>query len=158
MRILTVCYVAAAVFVASCRESTEPAASSAPKVKTTATSSPPDLPHDINVVLPVSKGAVERCRLGSELGQDGTVSTVTDRFGAEDRVTLTMTLRQAPEPLQVALRVLNAKGKQVAIVEKAATGLREVTLTLPEPLEPGRYKTEGYWGGNVACEQKIRVD
>ncbi|HVG24458.1 MAG TPA: hypothetical protein VND45_09915 [Thermoanaerobaculia bacterium] len=102
---------------------------------------------------------LSRCETGSQLGNDSLVATPKDTFAAEDPVYLSMWLTEAaPGGLQLSLRVSDEEGKEIGTARRDdAGGTRAVTLQVGEPLEPGRYKLEGFWGGNLACEKSISV-
>jgi hypothetical protein len=101
---------------------------------------------------------LSRCEAGSRLGNDGLVATPAATFAENEPVYLSMWLAQAPEGLQLALRVLDAEGDEIGTARRDdAGGARAVTLQVGEPLKPGSYKLEGFWGGNLACEKSISV-
>jgi hypothetical protein len=161
MSALGILCVATTLALVGCQRGEQDATTGAAKATTTvdATSTdPPALPRNINVVLPVAKGMISRCVAGSSLDASGTVTDGQTEFENGERISVSMWLLQAPEPLQVAVRFVDSKGKEAAIVRKPATGLRVATLTLEKPLPAGHYKAEGYWGGNIGCELKITVE
>ena len=101
---------------------------------------------------------LSRCEAGSVIGADSLVTTPSDTFGKGETIYLSMWLAQAPQELQVALRVLDAEENEVGTARRDdAGGQRAVTLEVGEPLPPGRYKLEGLWGGNLVCEKRISV-
>ena len=66
-----------------------------------------------------------------------------------------MRLNESPEKLAVSVRILQGE-KEIDTVQQPAAGKTSVTLRLPK-LKPGKYKLEGIWGGNRACEEEIEV-
>jgi hypothetical protein len=101
---------------------------------------------------------LSRCEAGSKLGSDGVVSTPAATFGEQDSIYLSMWLAEAPKGLQLAMRVLDDDGNEIGTARRDnAGGARAVTLHVGETLEPGRYKLEGFWGGNLVCEKSISV-
>ncbi|HYC91109.1 MAG TPA: hypothetical protein VEO54_17960 [Thermoanaerobaculia bacterium] len=101
---------------------------------------------------------LSRCEAGSQLGGDGLVARPASTFGEQDSIYLSMWLSEAPEGLQLALRVLDADGNEIGTARRDdAGGARAVTLQVGEPLKPGKYKLEGFWGGNLVCEREISV-
>jgi hypothetical protein len=101
---------------------------------------------------------LSRCEAGSQLGNDGLVAAPAATFGEQDSIYLSMWLSQAPEGLQLALRVVDEEGNEIGTARRDdAGGARAVTLQVGETLEPGKYKLEGFWGGNLVCEKPISV-
>lgn len=99
-----------------------------------------------------------RCESGSRLGADSLVSTPSVTFQSGDPIYLSMWLAEAPEGLQLAMRVVDAEENEVGTARRDdAGGKRAVTLEVGEPLAPGRYTLEGFWGGNLVCEKAISV-
>ena len=70
---------------------------------------------------------------------------------------LTIWLSESPKELQVSMRVLDANKREVARATKPANGAKVITLKLDRKLDPGKYRVEGVWGGNVACEQEVEI-
>lgn len=101
---------------------------------------------------------LSRCEAGSQLGNDQLVAKPADTFRQGDPVYLSMWLAEAPEGLQLALRVLDEQENEIGTARRDdAGGARAVTLQVGEELAPGRYKLEGFWGGNLVCEKQISV-
>lgn len=101
---------------------------------------------------------LSRCEAGSQLGPDGLVSQPAATFRTSDPVHLSMWLAQAPQELQVALRVLDADGNEIGVARRDdAGGLKAITMRVGEDLQPGNYTLEGFWGGNLVCEKQIEV-
>jgi hypothetical protein len=101
---------------------------------------------------------LSRCEAGTELGGDGLVARPASTFGEQDAVYLSMWLAEAPEGLQLALRVVDDDGNEVGTARRDdAGGARAVTLHVGEPLQSGNYTLEGFWGGNLVCEKPISV-
>lgn len=101
---------------------------------------------------------LSRCESGSQLGPDGLVSQPSTTFRTADPIHLSMWIRESPEGLQLAMRVLDADDDEVGIARRDdAGGARAVTMKVGQELEPGKYRLEGYWGGNLVCEKTIEV-
>ena len=101
---------------------------------------------------------LSRCEVGTQLGGDGLVAKPASTFGGKDPIYLSMWLAEAPEGLQLAMRVVDDEGNEVGTARRDdAGGARAVTLHVGEQLQPGTYTLEGFWGGNLACEKPISV-
>lgn len=101
---------------------------------------------------------LSRCESGAQLGPDGLVSVPTNTFKTTDPVHMTMWLRTAPDELQVSLRVLDANDDEIGVARRNdVEGAKAVTLRVGQDLEPGKYKLEGFWGGNLVCEKGVEV-
>jgi hypothetical protein len=101
---------------------------------------------------------LSRCEAGSQLGNDSLVASPASEFGENDSIYLSMWLAEAPEGLQLALRVVDEEGNEIGTARRDdAGGARAATLQVGEALEPGRYTLEGFWGGNLVCEKPISV-
>jgi len=99
-----------------------------------------------------------RCEAGTRLGEDGLVAEPASTMRPDEPVYLSMWLAQAPEGLQVALRVLDGDENEIGTARRDdAGGVRAVTLQIGEELKPGKYKLEGFWGGNLVCEKNVEV-
>jgi hypothetical protein len=72
-------------------------------------------------------------------------------------VSMTIWLTESPEDLQVSMRVRDSNDDEVASVMKPAKGANVITLALDQKLAAGKYRVEGVWGGNVACERDVVV-
>ena len=101
---------------------------------------------------------LSRCEAGSRLGPDGLVSTPSSTFQTGDPVYLSMWLTESPNELQLAMRVLDGDDNEIGIARRDdAGGAKAVTMKVGQALEPGQYKLEGFWGGNLVCEKGIEV-
>jgi len=99
-----------------------------------------------------------RCEAGSQLGPDGLVSAPAATFKPADAIHLSMWLAETPAELQVAMRVVDADDREIGIARRdIPAGANAVTMKVGEDLKPGRYKLEGFWGGNLVCEKSVRV-
>lgn len=153
----------ALVLLIACRRETPVAnttAAGTTATQSTATTAPP--PEDlagqkVDTTVPVPPKVVPQCIAGSELGNNGGVTKPSSSFGPKDPIYFTMWLDEAPPGLQVSVKLLDEDGKEVATVPKPAEGLKVATLTVPRPKKGGKYKLEGFWGGNFVCEARIEV-
>lgn len=110
----------------------------------------------VNQVIPIPPRVVPRCAAGSVLGADGSASPKAD-FAKKDKIYFSMWLNEAPAGLQVHVKVFDEKDQPVTAVPLPAEGLKLATVEVPRPAKPGKYRLEGYWGGNWVCEQYIDV-
>ncbi len=146
------------VFLA-CRK--EVAAPPPPQPTSTVTAfegKPQDMKNaDVDKVILLPLSVVPQCYTGSILGENGAVSTASTSFGKKDPIYFSMWLKEAPAGLRVSVKVLDDKGKEVAVVQRDAAGLKIATLTIPTPPKAGKYRLEGYWGGNLVCERDVEI-
>lgn len=151
-------YVAATAFVA-CRYEPPPPEAERPRLQTRAVSQRTDLSGKrIEEKFELRPDVLSRCEAGSQLGPDGLVSQPAATFKTSDPVHLSMWLAQAPKELQIALRVLDADGNEIGVARRDdAGGAKVITMRVGKNLEPGTYKLEGFWGGNLVCEKEIEV-
>jgi hypothetical protein len=98
----------------------------------------------LDVKIPLTVNAVARCE------------PAKTTFAMNEPVALTLELTEVPDGLQVAARILDKNERLVARTSEAANGRKSITLTVKgEVPEPGTYKLEGLWGGNIVCEHPI---
>ncbi|HUR82075.1 MAG TPA: hypothetical protein VM733_15020 [Thermoanaerobaculia bacterium] len=101
---------------------------------------------------------LSRCEVGSRLGNDNLVAAPVSTFGEQDSIYMSMWLNEAPEGLQLSMRVLDADENEIGTASRDdAGGARAVTMQVGETLGPGRYTLQGFWGGNMVCEKEISV-
>lgn len=148
-----------AIACAACRYQPPPAEGPRPQLRQRTVWQRTDLSGKrISQKFVLQPQVLSRCEAGSRLGNDGLVAAPAATFGEQDSVYLSMWLSEAPEGLQLALRVVDAEGNEIGTARRDdAGGARAVTLQVGEPLEPGKYKLEGFWGGNLVCEKPISV-
>lgn len=157
-RMTSCCAILFAVVFLSCRKEV---AAPPPQPTSTVTAfagEPQDMKDaavDKVIVLPLK--VVPQCYSGSILGDNGAVSTASTTFGKKDPIYFSMWLQEAPAGLQVSVKMLDDKGKEVAVVPRDAGGLKIATLTIPTPPKAGKYRLEGYWGGNLVCERDVEI-
>jgi methionine-rich copper-binding protein CopC len=112
----------------------------------------------VNTLIPVTPPQVlAAARLGATLGADGRVAAETATFRKGQPVYLTLDLHESPVGLATEAVWQDAKGKELARQRREMKGAKTVTFAMKTPLAPGRYKVEGYWGGNVAAEKTFEV-
>lgn len=130
--------------IACRRETVETAAPPATQTVTTTVAGPPSnlKGKEVDTTIQIAKPPVSNCE-------------VKPTFAANEPIDFTMTLQQAPEKLFVSVRVLQGE-EEIGFARQPAEGKTTVTVRLPK-LEPGKYKLEGLWGGNRACEKEIEV-
>lgn len=155
--IILVC--AAALASAGCRYEPPPAEAARPQLRQRTVWQRTDLSGKrITERFPLQPKVLSRCEAGSQLGNDQLVAKPADTFRVGEPVYLSMWLAESPEGLQVAMRVLDERENEIGTARRDdAGGARAVTLQVGEELEPGRYKLEGFWGGNLVCEKQISV-
>jgi hypothetical protein len=73
-----------------------------------------------------------------------------------DTVNFTMKLRESPKGLVTRATWKDAKGKELSSETHPMNGAMSVTFT-KKGLKPGRYKVEGWWGGNLAAEKAFEI-
>jgi len=101
---------------------------------------------------------VDEKGIGPTLGPDGNVTGEVKTFKTTDPINLTMKFRDSPHGLQSSVTVEGTQGTHHYRDQRAMNGGKVVTFTIPpKKLKPGRYKVDGYWGGNVAVEYEIEV-
>jgi len=158
----TLCLTALILVLAGCKR--EPAATTATGTSGTAgtqTATAAGEPRDmskakIDEVLKIPPTVVPQCYSGSRLGGNGAVAEAKTEFGPKDPIYFSMWLNEAPAGLQVSVKVFDEKEKEVDTVAMNGQGLKIATFTVPRP-KPGKYKLEGYWGGNVVCAKSIET-
>jgi hypothetical protein len=112
----------------------------------------------VNTLIPITPPRVlEGARLGGTLGADGRVSAETATFKKGEPVYLTLDIHESPVGLATEAVWQDAKGKELARERREMKGAKTVTFAMKKPLAPGRYKVEGYWGGNIAAEKTFEV-
>ena len=138
---------AAALGIVGCRnEQPAPAEPAAPAAAPPATGSVTDARDaNVDVTLPLAASAVARCEPSKT------------SYAKGEAMQLAIDLNEAPEGLKVSAKLLDAKGKVVADVARPGAGQKSVTIQIDEKLPAGKYRLEGYWGGNIVCEHEITV-
>ena len=150
---------AAALAAIACRYEPPPAEAARPRLRQRTVWQRTDLSGKrITERFPLQPKVLSRCEAGSQLGNDQLVAKPVDTFREDDPVYLSMWLAEAPEGLQLAMRVTDEQENEIGTARRDdAGGARAVTLQVGQALEPGRYKLEGFWGGNLVCEKQISV-
>ena len=148
-----------AIVFAACRYEPPPAEGPRPQLRQRTVWQRTDLAgKKVTQKFVLQPKVLTRCEAGSQLGNDGLVAQPAAEFRENDPIYLSMWLAEAPEGLQLALRVVDDEENEIGTARRDdAGGARAATLEVGEPLKPGRYKLEGFWGGNLACEKSISV-
>lgn len=156
---MRICILVTATLLAGCRYEPPPAEAPRPQLRQRTVWQRTDMAgKQVTQKFVLQPQVLSRCEAGSQLGGDGLVARPAATFGQQDSIYLSMWLSEAPEGLQLALRVLDDEGNEIGTAQRDdAGGARAVTLHVGEPLEPGQYKLEGFWGGNLVCEREISV-
>lgn len=146
------------ILLAACQRETRVATTeTAPTATTTVAGPPQDMSAaKVDTTMPFQTTVVPRCEAGSDLGADGAVTTTKNAFQAKEPIHFSMWLSEAPEGLQVSVKVIGDGDKELATAAMPAAGLAIATLKVP-PQKPGEYRLEGYWGGNRVCDKEIAV-
>ena len=145
------------LLLAACQRETRTETTTTPGATTTVPGSPQDMAAaKVDTVMPLPPTVVPRCEAGSDLGPDGAVKSTKNEFKAKEPIHFSMWLKEAPEGLQVSVKVIGDDDKELATVQIPATGLQIATMKIP-PQKPGEYRLEGYWGGNRVCDKEIVV-
>ena len=144
---------------AACRYEPPPAQPKRPELQTRTVWVRTDLSgKQVRQKVDLMPDVLSRCEAGSQLGPDHLVSQPTGTFRTSDPIHLSMWIKEAPEGLQLAMRVVDTEDNEIGVARRDdAGGATAVTMKVGETLEPGRYKLEGYWGGNLVCEKTIEV-
>lgn len=145
----------ALVWIAACQREQPAAPTHAPSTSTT----PPPGPPNVNIAVQLAKGEISRCELGTSLDDSGVVANAQNTFARKDPIHVSMWLKEAPVELQVSAKFIDENGSEAAVVRRDDAGGKQfVTLTLDKKLVPGKYKLEGYWGGNLGCEKSLTIE
>lgn len=150
---IAICGLALTSFAACRREPPAPETrtAAAQAQSTTVAGAPGDLSTaDIEVTIPLRPNVVTRCVAGSGGAEKTT-------FAAGEPIELTLALAEAPPELKVAARLVGEGDEVLAHVSEPAAGKKTVTVAIRQKFDPGSYRLEGYWGGNLVCEHAITV-
>lgn len=151
-----------AALTLACRKEAMPTSGSAPATTATSVTTTAPKPQDlsnakVNQVIPTPPRVVPRCSAGAVLSADGTASPKNE-FARKDKIYFTMWLNEAPAGLQVHVKLFEqGKDEPLTAVPLPAEGLKVATVEVPRPPKAGKYRVEGYWGGNWVCEQQIEL-
>jgi len=99
---------------------------------------------DIDLTVPLVPNAVARC------------APEKTTVAAGEAIRLALTLNESPEKLVVGAKLMDGTN-EVAHVTVPARGQKSLTLEIPGKVPAGKYRLEGYWGGNVVCEHDLEV-
>jgi hypothetical protein len=148
--------VACALALGSCRKTEPPAASRPRRVVTTV------IPEDARgekkraFIKPVPD-ILDKSALGSKLAADGTVAVDESVFTKGQPIALTIWIKQSPPGLVTGVTWFGAGDKRLAHEQRPMNGAKVATFPLKQKLAPGRYRAEGYWGGNVVADKPFVV-
>ena len=109
------------------------------------------------VIRPDVPNVVDKSLLGSKLAADGTVAEETSTFKAGEPVVLTIWIKQSPPGLRTGVIWYGKDDKPLERDKRPMNGAKVVTFALKEKLKPGKYRVEGYWGGNVVADKSFEV-
>jgi hypothetical protein len=112
----------------------------------------------VNALVPVAPPTfLDTAQLGAKLGPDGRVAEEAAAFRKGEAVYLTLDLRESPVGLATEAVWQDGKGKELARERHEMKGAKSVTFAMKQPLAPGRYRVEGWWGGNLAAEKTFEI-
>ena len=100
---------------------------------------------------------LDKSALGSRLAPDGTVSEESGSFKPGEPIALTIWLKQSPAGLATSATWFDAHDKKISHEQRAMNGAKMTTFVLGQKLAPGKYRVEGYWGGNVVADKSFEV-
>jgi hypothetical protein len=145
-----------ALAVASCgrNESAKPPER---KVVTTAIPEKVDQQTKNIVVRPDVPNVLDKSLLGSKLAADGTVAEESATFKPGEVVALSIWLKQSPPGLNTGAIWYGKDDKVLAREKRPMNGGMVATYSLKQKLKPGKYRVEGYWGGNVVADKTFDV-
>jgi hypothetical protein len=146
-----------ALLLIACQREAPPQAS-APR-RAAAKSVPTDARNaKVNALLPVAPPTfLDAARLGAKLGPDGRVAEETAAFRKGEPVYLTLDLRESPVGLATEAVWQDGKGKELLRERHEMKGAKTFTFAMKTPLAPGRYRVEGWWGGNLVTEKTFEI-
>lgn len=129
-----------------------------PETRASAAAAPPIAAPPLNVAndnvevtIPLRPNVVTRCVAGS----GGSEKTT---FAAGEPIELMLVLAEAPPELKVAARLVDAEDVVIARADTPAGGKQSVSVSINQKVAPGKYRLEGYWGGNLVCEHDVTVE
>jgi hypothetical protein len=100
---------------------------------------------------------LDKSALGTRLAADGTVAAEESVFTAGQPIALTIWIKQSPPGLATSVTWFGPGDKRLAHEQRTMNGAKVATFKLGKKLAPGRYRAEGYWGGNVVADKPFVV-
>ena len=144
-----------ALALVACRKN-EPAAQKPPRVVTTVI--PEKVSEKKNLVIrPDVPNVLDKSLLGTKLGPDGNVAEEATELRAGDPIALTIWLKESPPGLNTSVKWYGADDEIVERDQRPMNGGKVATFVLKKKLAPGKYRVEGYWGGNVVADKSFEV-
>jgi methionine-rich copper-binding protein CopC len=133
------------IAMVACRHEAPPAAAAPRKAGPPVTVQTDERNAHVDLTLPLVANAVARC------------APEKTAFAKGEPIRLGLTLNESPEKLVVGAKLMDGE-KEVAHVSQPARGQKSFTLEIPgKQIAAGKYRLEGYWGGNVVCEHAVEV-
>jgi len=156
-RLSIVATLCVSAIVPACNQSRS--APAAPPRMKIASAKPQDLRKaEIHKVIAFDPEFLESSAIGETKAVDGSVTGTQREFKRGAPVYLTMRFRESPEGLETTVRMLDGSKKLIYGDMHAMHGAKSVTFAIPAGVvQPGHYKVQGLWGGNLACEYPIEV-
>ena len=110
-----------------------------------------------DILVPPVPNVLDKSLLGWKLAANGSVAEESTTFAPGQPIALTIWLKQSPPGLTTHA-VWYAEGdKVVAREQRAMYGTKMTTFRCQEKLTPGKYRVEGYWGGNVVADKQFII-
>lgn len=101
---------------------------------------------------------LQKSALGPVVGTDGMVSKEATNFKRGETVYLSLWLNESPVGLKTSAKWFDAANKVIDHEEHEMNGAKLSTFALKTAsLKPGKYRAEGYWGGNLAAEKDFSI-
>jgi len=152
----TMAIAACALAIVACKKSEPSTAAPPPKVVTTVV--PEDVQQPKNIVIrPDVPNVLDKSLLGTALAADGTVAEEVTEFKAGQPIALSIWLKQSPPGLNTGVMWYGADEQVFERDKRPMNGATVATFTLKKKLKPGKYRVEGYWGGNVVADKTFEV-
>jgi hypothetical protein len=147
---------ACALALAACKK--EQSAPSATTTRVVTTVIPEKVREQKNLVIrPDVPNVLDKALLGTTLAADGTVAEEAKELKAGAPVSLTIWIKESPPGLNTGVIWYGKDGEEIEKSKRPMNGGKVVTFTLKKKLTPGRYRAEGYWGGNVVADKTFEV-
>src|SRR5262245_61284368 len=109
------------------------------------------------VIRPDVPNVLDKARLGTKLAADGTVAEEASEFMPGQPVVLSIWFKQSPPGLSSGVIWYGEKDSVIARDKRPMNGAKVTSFALPKALKPGKYRVEGYWGGNVVADKSFVV-
>ncbi len=109
------------------------------------------------VIRPDVPNVLDRAWLGTKLAAGGTVAEEATELKSGAPVSLTIWIKESPPGLNTGAIWYGRDGEEIEKSKQLMNGGKVATFTLKKKLAPGKYRVEGYWGGNVVADKAFEV-